>query len=146
LIAYFLFLLFLKLKQTYFRGGGIIMDIRGKRILVVEDEMELAEVFTEMLKKLGGAGKVDAVGNAEVALKTLETNSFDLIFMDNNMPGMLGMDAIKIIRENDPVTKIIFMTAYPSPKLLQSSIEAGANGALRKPATFKETKAVYESI
>jgi CheY-like chemotaxis protein len=65
------------------------------KILYVEDDQILKEIFPEILKSIGYPN--DIVDNGIEALKALEKNDYDLVLMDLNMPLMSGIETAKLI-------------------------------------------------
>ena len=80
------------------------------RILIVEDNSINAKVLETILKKLGY--KADIAVNGEECLKALDTNPYDIIFMDLQMPVMDGYKATVRILNSDTITHPIFITAF----------------------------------
>jgi PAS domain S-box-containing protein len=83
---------------TRYVAGGLANDAAGSsvRILVAEDNITNQQVALGVLKKLGY--NAEAVVNGTEAIKALETNSYDLVLMDVQMPEMDGITATKAIR------------------------------------------------
>ncbi len=104
------------------------------RLLLVEDNIVNQKVAQAMLLKSGYS--VDVVSNGEEALKALEMISYNLIFMDCQMPVMDGFDATRCIRKLSPEKRdvpIIAMTAGAMQGDREKCIEAGMNDYLAKP-------------
>ena len=85
---------------------------RGKSILLVEDEIEIREILTELLEGLGYT--VATAENGEVAIKTLKASKkcFDMVMTDMQMPVMNGLSLLKQIKQLPELneTKVIFFT------------------------------------
>ena len=81
----------------------------AKRALVVDDSKSARVVLSRMLEKYGIA--VDTADSAESALDYLERERPDVVFMDHLMPGMDGLQAVKIIKAN-PATATIPIMMY----------------------------------
>ncbi len=114
----------------------LITTDRQPSMLVVEDNMTNQFVITEMLKKLGC--KVDAVDNGLKAVEIARRQSFDIIFMDCNMPVMDGYDATKIMRTELRIkTPIIGVSAHVFAKEIQNCIAVGMNDFITKPIQKK---------
>lgn len=97
----------------------------SKRILIVDDE----EPFRRLLKKeLSRKGiETDTAEDGSAALKKLRSDSFDIILLDINMPGMDGMALLKKLR-HDPVSPAIIVITGKGT--VESAVEAMKNGAL----------------
>ena len=116
------------------------------RILLVEDNKTNQLVACAMLKKLGY--QVDRIANNGLeALQALQNHSYDLIFMDVQMPEMDGLTATKIIRtELMSQVRIVAITADAMPEDCQACIEAGMNAYISKPINIEEIMRVISSI
>jgi CheY-like chemotaxis protein len=114
--------------------------------LVVEDNDTNQRLLVLMLEHLGCA--VKAVGNGQEALNVLSESSFDIVFLDVQMPEMDGFEAARRIREpassvlNHKVP-ILAITAHVSLDYQQRCYEAGMNDFIAKPIRMNDlTKAV----
>ena len=101
------------------------------RVLVVEDNETNQMVCQRMLRKSGL--EVDVAGHGEEALELLTTHTYDLIFMDLQMPVMDGASTAERIRQTDQSTPIVALTANASSKDREECLKAGMNGFLTKP-------------
>jgi CheY-like chemotaxis protein len=108
---------------------------RTLAILVAEDNIVNQKVIVRMLTKRGHA--VTVVGNGQEALNALEMASFDLVFMDVQMPEMGGFEATARIRaaETDGRRRlpVIAMTAHAMKGDRERCLEAGMDGYVSKP-------------
>ena len=117
-------------------------DIRGIKILVVEDNEINATILKSFLKRW--EVQVKEAGNGVHALEILKYHRFDLILMDLEMPEMDGYTAIKIIRQTDTDTPILAFTASLLENMDTILSEAGFNGYVLKPFRPAELKAKIE--
>lgn len=117
-------------------------DIRGIKILVVEDNEINATILKSFLKKW--EVQVKEAGNGVHALEILKYHRFDLILMDLEMPEMDGYTAIKIIRQTDSATPILAFTASLLDNMDALLSQAGFNGYILKPFRPAELKAKIE--
>jgi PAS domain S-box-containing protein len=109
---------------------------RPSKILLVEDNPTNQEVALGMLGKLNLSAKVAA--NGHEALAALTSDSYDLVFMDCQMPSMDGYEATRQIRAPDstvlnPKVPIVAMTANALRGDREKCLEAGMNDYLSKP-------------
>ncbi len=114
-------------------------DMSGVRILVAEDE-KVNQMFIEGLLIKHGVHPV-CVKNGQEALEMLESNSFDLILMDVQMPIMDGMVATQLIRESGkPYAEIpvIALTAHAMGGDREKFLKAGFSDYLSKPLEFDD--------
>ncbi len=117
------------------------------RILLVEDNEINQLVVLEILKKFGF--RADTASDGRSALESLRKNTYDIVFMDIQMPELDGIEATKIIRDPqagmpDPSIPIIAMTAYAMQGDQERCFEAGMNGYISKPVQPQKLLAVIE--
>lgn len=110
-----------------------LSPIAGARILLVEDNEINKEVAAEMLTD--GGLIVDWAENGKIALEMLDRGSYDLVFMDMQMPVMDGLSATKAIRANPRLRliPIVAMTANAWDQERQQCFDAGMNDHVAKP-------------
>ena len=116
------------------------------RILVVDDEDELADAIARSLRRDGYA--VDVAGGGQDALDRLLVNPYDLVLLDLTMPDIDGLEVCRRIR-SDPRhagTTVVAMTGYPSDETVREIIEAGAVECLSKPIDFEALGGLLEKI
>ena len=80
----------------------------AKSVLWVDDEAELLEPHRMFLRDKGF--EVEAVTNADDAVEMVRRRSFNLVLLDEQMPGKRGMDALRELREADPNLAIVMVT------------------------------------
>ena len=108
--------------------------LRGRRVLLVEDNELNRFVATELLCDVAGM-EVTLAGNGHEALEHLRDARFDLVLMDIQMPGMDGLQATRLIRA-DPSLEglpVIAMTAHAFARDREQSRAAGMNDHVSKP-------------
>ncbi len=107
------------------------------RVLVVEDSRSLAEVLVEGLRDQGMA--VDAAGNGLEAAAKLGVNSYDVVVLDRDLPGIHGDVLCQMITGHDNNRVMVLMlTAAGSPGDRVSGLCLGADDYLAKPFHFPE--------
>jgi DNA-binding NtrC family response regulator len=94
------------------------------RILLVEDEINMARTLAKNLERAGYA--VTHAANGEAALGTLAQESFDVILTDLKMPVLDGMGLLRAIHERKIATSVIVLTGYGT---IESAVEAMKLGA-----------------
>ena len=103
------------------------------RVLIVDDEMRLANSLGQTLQFDFPGCEVDTAFSGEEALSSLASNTYDLIIADARMPGVTGMDLIKGVRHLDAEVPIILMTGYGSASLRQEAANLGVDHYIDKP-------------
>jgi CheY-like chemotaxis protein len=106
----------------------------GKKILVVEDNLDNRCILVYRLKRIGDFEVIEATNGAE-ALEAVEKERPDLIFMDLKMPVMDGWEATRRIRQmaDGKTIPIIALTAQAMSGDEQRAIDAGCDDYLAKP-------------
>jgi signal transduction histidine kinase/CheY-like chemotaxis protein len=112
------------------------VTLQGWKALIVEDNAVNQVVAARFLAKFGAA--VTVVGNGQEAVTTAKAETFDLIFMDCQMPVMDGFEATRHIRAFAPSVPIFAMTANASAEDREACAECGMTGFLVKPVTQKQ--------
>jgi DNA-binding response OmpR family regulator len=102
-----------------------------QRVLVVDDNHDLAENLAELLEDEGY--EVATAYSGEDALEIASERSFDTVLADIRMPGMNGVELVKRLSELNPETTYLLMTAYSSDALLGEAMRAGVRAILNKP-------------
>jgi len=128
-----------KKKEKVFSDG--LDKLKGKKILVVDDNTINLKFMKEVLKKMNMQTVLAQSGDESI--EKFKTEEIDLIFMDENMPGMSGGEAISIIRKREEKKKlkkitIIGLTGDADDKTRESLLNAGADDVLTKPVQLKE--------
>jgi CheY-like chemotaxis protein len=107
-----------------------------KRILVVDDEKELAEIVAEQLVNMGYEAGT-AFDGIEAVLSVLD-HHWDIVLMDIRMPKLDGINALKIIRKLAPEVVVISFTGHAAQADLTEAIKFGASNCLFKPISLEE--------
>lgn len=114
------------------------MDGPGRRILIVEDDVDAMKILSAMLTS-AGYHVVRAYGG-EDALRKVKSQRFDLVLTDLAMPKMSGVEVIEGIKKN-PETKhipVVAVTAFVWDQIAQSAGQVGCDGFIRKPFTAQQ--------
>jgi len=114
-------------------SAPVVSAPTGARILVVEDNL-INRTLAEALLRRQGA-EVVCVTNGREALRALESDTFDLILMDVQMPEMDGLDATRRLRENGCRVPIVGLTAHAQESDRERCLAAGMDDYLTKPVS-----------
>ena len=107
----------------------------SEKVLLVDDEKEFLEIMSERMEARGM--KVTTAETAAQALSIIEKESFDAIVMDFQMPGMDGMEALKLIKGKKPELQIILLTGFATVEKTVEAMKVGATDFLEKPADIE---------
>jgi len=114
------------------------------RILVTEDEKDLADALAKGLERQGYA--VDVAYDGEESLRLAEVNDYDLMILDLNLPKVDGMEVCKRLRDSGSSTGILMLTARAGLDSRVEGLDTGADDYLVKPFHFPELLARVRSI
>jgi len=106
------------------------------RVLIVDDQLSMAETLADGLAELGY--EAVALSSSREAAKRLADDSFDALVTDLRMPGLDGLELLKISRAAVPSRPVIVMTAYSAVESAIESIRQGAFHYLTKPFKLDE--------
>lgn len=119
------------------------------RTLIVDDETELRKSVVSILKntQLGIEFEIEEASNGLEAISKVKTSDWDLVLMDVRMPEMNGLEALKEIKEHNPGTFVVIMTAHSNLDDAITAIKEGAYDYLEKPVRpEKLTEIVQKSL
>ena len=114
------------------------------RILVTEDEKDLADALAKGLERQGYA--VDIAYDGEESLRLAEVNDYDLLILDLNLPKLDGMEVCRRLRDSGSSIGILMLTARDGLDSRVDGLDIGADDYLVKPFHFPELLARVRSI
>jgi EAL domain-containing protein (putative c-di-GMP-specific phosphodiesterase class I) len=104
------------------------------RILVVDDEVSLQELFAQVLDEQGW--QVDVARNGDEALRLLADQRYDVVLSDIDMPLMNGLQLLKAVRARDLDLPVVLVTGHPRVESAVQALEYGALRYLLKPVAL----------
>lgn len=115
------------------------------RLLVVDDELMNRDMLSRRLERAGYA--VDVAADAREALERLEDDQIELILLDSMMPGMSGVDLLRLLRGTYTQAElpIIMVTALSDSTRVVEALNLGANDYITKPIDFSVALARIQS-
>lgn len=115
------------------------------RIALLEDEPDQVERITRLLE--GAGHQVHSYARGTAMLASLRSESFDLIILDWEVPGMSGIEVLRSVRTRmGPAVPVLFLTHRDSEADVVQALQAGADDFLIKPARDRELLARIESL
>ena len=111
-------------------------DLSRARVLVVEDEWEIADFVVKGLREEGFS--VEHAPDGLVGMRQIDTQTWDIILLDWGLPGESGMSLLKRLRNRGVKTPVIFLTARDAVPDRVKGLDAGADDYLCKPFAFEE--------
>jgi two-component system copper resistance phosphate regulon response regulator CusR len=114
------------------------------KILIVEDETNVAEVLKRGLTEAGY--EADVAYDGQIGLRLAQTGNYELILLDVNLPMLNGLELCKRLRAEDEVTPVLMLTALGMSDDVVAGLEAGADDYLPKPFKFNELYARIKAL
>jgi CheY-like chemotaxis protein len=119
-----------------------LIGVRGKsavaKILIVDDDSAVQATIKLLLERAGHS--VVVAGDGRRGLGIFESGEFDLLFLDIFMPGMDGLETMRLVHQQQPLIPIIVISGHPvswnadsGPDFLTMAIKLGAVSSLQKP-------------
>jgi len=115
------------------------------RVLIADDHAVVRKGLQQIISETSDivvAG--EAVSGTEV-LEKVSSNEFNVVLLDISMPGMNGIEVLKILRRDFPLLPVLILTMYPEEQFATRALQAGAAGYLTKESAPTElVKALYK--
>jgi DNA-binding response OmpR family regulator len=117
------------------------------RVLIVEDEQDIAGLIKHTLER-GGDAEAEIVASGDAALKVVNDRPPDLIILDLNLPVLGGLEVCRILRSRADVRHlpIIMLTARTSENDRVGGLELGADDYVTKPFSLRELTARVRAV
>lgn len=103
-----------------------------RSILIVDDEQDMLDLLKRSLEPDLNC-RVETAPSAEIALRRLAEEAFDLVVADIKMPGMDGLELLEIVKRKNPEQTVVMMTAYGEIDTAVGAIHGGAYDFITKP-------------
>ena len=114
------------------------------RILWVDDEVDLLRPHLMLLRSAGY--HVDAIMNGQDALELLATSSYDLVLLDEQMPGLRGIEVLERIRHVSPRLPVVMVTKSEGDSTMHEAIGRRADDYIVKPTSPRQVLSVVTRI
>jgi DNA-binding response OmpR family regulator len=118
-----------------------------QRVLIVEDEQDIAGLIKHTLER-GGEADAEIVGSGDAALKAVAARPPDLIILDLNLPVLGGTEVCRILRAREDArhVPIIMLTARTSEHDRVTGLDLGADDYVTKPFSLRELSARVRAV
>lgn len=122
------------------------MSAKQKTVMIIEDEVDAAELFSEMMRINGF--RVIKMFSSAPAIPIIAQEKPDIILLDVMMPDISGLEVLRYIRREPELASIpvIILSAKSMPGDIKIGIEAGASMYLTKPVGFLDLKQAVEQV
>ncbi|MEN6519570.1 MAG: response regulator [Armatimonadota bacterium] len=111
-----------------------------KHIMVVDDEKEIRELFRDVLENQGY--EVTVCENGTDAIKCLEERPVFAAFVDIRMPGMDGVETLRLMKEVNPDTQVVMITGYTRNESVDKALKLGCFVCMMKPFKLQDIMSV----
>jgi len=118
--------------------------VTKRSVLVVDDDPAIQEMLCEIIQQEGC--NAVSVGSGEDALKQVESQHFDLIFLDLVLPGMSGVDTLSAIKEKDDKVVVITITAYGYSIWAKQAMALGSMFLIHKPFHAHDIVEILDTV
>lgn len=105
---------------------------RSIRVLCVDDNADLAEVYASVIDNEDDMQSVGTLGSADALCETVRAKGANVVLMDLTMPGKSAMEAIEEMSRVIPACRMIAISGFDDPRTVDEAIERGAWGFVSK--------------
>lgn len=116
------------------------------RVLLVDDHIVLRDGLKSLLNNESDIEVIGDVGDGREAISVVESLRPDVILTDISMPGLNGIESVRMLRHEHPTLKIIILSMHSGQEYVLQSLQAGANGYIVKQADASEVLAAIRSV
>ena len=114
-------------------------------VLIVDDDMAARDLLSSLLRTEFDV-RIETLGDGIDAMRRCREADFDIIWMDFEMPGMDGLDAISVIKSVKPDQFIAMVSAHSSVDVVKKAISLGVDSYLVKPFTMGKVKGIVDKF
>lgn len=120
---------------------------KNMKILIVDDFSTMRRIIKNLLRDLG-FNNTDEADDGTTGLPMLQTGKFDFLVTDWNMPGMTGIDLLRVVRADPKLQSlpVLMVTAEAKKDQIVLAANEGVNGYIVKPFTAQTLKEKIEKI
>jgi DNA-binding NarL/FixJ family response regulator len=108
------------------------------RILIADDHAIFREGMKQILEDVPDMAVADEASRGQEVLEKVAKKEYDLLILDIAMPGLSGLDTLKLLKSQKPKLKVLILSMYPEEQYAVRAIKAGASGYLTKASASDE--------
>ena len=117
------------------------------KTLIVDDTKTMRKIIQRVLERSVFRFAIEEAADGEKALKLLNDNNFDLVFLDFNMPGLDGIETLTRLRASGAQCKVIMISAEPDQQRINLAMQQGAVASLNKPFFASDIdRAIHQAL
>ncbi|MGD1029931.1 MAG: response regulator transcription factor [Opitutaceae bacterium] len=115
-------------------------------VAIVEDDAEIREMLSRIVRRTPQFALLGAFPDAETALAAIPNLAPDVMVMDLQLPGMSGIDCIRVLKQKLPAIQVLVFTVFSDSDLVFRALEAGASGYLLKRTARRDVVEAIEQV
>jgi DNA-binding NarL/FixJ family response regulator len=115
-------------------------------VSIIEDDGPAREIFADWIRRAKGFECVSDYGTAESAIESLPSKKPDVVLSDINLPGMSGIECVRVLKQRMPKTQFVMLTVYEDSNHLFDALMAGASGYLLKQTSREELLGALQDV
>jgi DNA-binding NarL/FixJ family response regulator len=115
-------------------------------LFIVEDNIHMANILASFLCEEGQFSVSGTASSAEEALKSLSHVAVDLVLIDVGLPGMNGIELVKILHDQKLEAPCLMLSGHERIEFVKRALEAGAKGYVLKTDTLAILRAVQQVL
>src|SRR5258706_9744604 len=116
------------------------------RVAIVEDDEQVRENLATLIRETKGFECVGTFGSGELLLASMPRRSPDVVLMDVNLPGMSGVECVRLLKARLPDLLVVILTVYDDSDRIFQALQMGASGYLLKRSTTDEILRAIEEV
>lgn len=116
------------------------------RVAIVDDNAQIRQLLAGWIRRAVDMTLVNTYPDAESIMREEGACDADVILMDINMPGMSGVECVRLLKPLKPATNFVILTVYHDAQIIFDALSAGASGYLLKRATRDELLTAIRNV
>lgn len=119
--------------------------MRKISVLIVDDDLAARDLLASLLRAEFNV-QIETLADGIDAMRRCRETDFDIVWMDFEMPGMDGLDAVSVIKSVKPEQFIAMVSAHSKADIVRKAITLGVDGYLVKPFTMGKVKSIVDKF
>lgn len=115
-------------------------------VSVIEDDVPSREILADWISRARGFHCISEYGTAERAVASLPAENPDVVLSDINLPGMSGIECVRLLKPQMPNTQFVMLTVYEDSNHLFEALSAGASGYLLKQTSREDLLIALQDV
>lgn len=109
-------------------------SVAQSKLLIIDDDTDMVKLLSHIVEKaFGNTITIESITEPALAQSRLEAASVDILLTDLEMPGSSGIDLLRLAKQVNPCTQVLFLTGNSTSACLLQALEFGATDYLIKP-------------